>query len=423
MPMGADGSTLLGDRYRLGDVLGSGGMADVHRARDVLLDRDVAIKLLRPTLTSDLDQRRFAAETRMLARLNSPHLVMVLDAGVERASKDLCRPWFALELVDGPNLAQRIAAGPLPTREVASIGAGLATALAHVHARGIVHRDVKPANVLLSADGRPKLADFGVARVADDRTALTNPGHTVGTAAYLAPEQVRSLTVTGASDVYALGLVLLEALTGRRAYPGPPTEAALARLQARPVIPVSLGSGWTRLLDAMTAIDPADRPSAATAAARLSALAATEPASASVEPGASTAALALPGPFPDLDTAPTVVPSNRTGRSRTLLGVAAAVAVALVLGLAWFTSGSEPPPTAAAAAAPTVEKDTAAHTRGATQSRPVAQTEPAVSEPKQHPGARHHPHRRHRHHHRHHARHHRHHHQRHHGHGHRKGRR
>ena len=417
MPMGADGSTLLGSRYRLGDLLGSGGMADVHRAHDELLGRDVAIKLLRPTLTSDLDQRRFAGETRMLARLNSPHLVMVLDAGVEQASRGMCRPWFALELVDGPNLAQRIGAGPLPPREVAAIGAGLATALAHVHSRGIVHRDVKPANVLLTADGRPKLADFGVARVADEGTVLTNPGHTVGTAAYLAPEQVRSLSVTGASDVYALGLVLLEAITGRRAYPGPPTEAALARLQARPVIPVSLGSGWTQLLDAMTAIEPAERPSAATAAARLSALAADEPVLPPVEPGESTAAHALPSLVPGLDTAPTRVPATRTRWRRTPIGLGVAVAVVVSLGLGWVTSGSTPAPTAAAA---TQAADSPAkHLRSADRSRPVASPEPVVSEPTHHPRAHRHRHHHHsRHHHRHHRRHHhRHHHGHHHGHG------
>ena len=142
------------------------------------------------------------------------------------------------------------------------IGARLADALAHVHSNGIIHRDLKPANVLLGTDGRPRLADFGIARALDG-TAVTGTGYVVGTAAYLAPEQVRGEWVGPAADVYALGLVLLEALTGRREYPGALVESATARLHRPPNIPDSLPSDLRTTLFAMTALEPAVRPTAA----------------------------------------------------------------------------------------------------------------------------------------------------------------
>ncbi|WP_183093040.1 serine/threonine-protein kinase, partial [Nocardioides stalactiti] len=270
---------ILGGRYELRGLIGRGGMAEVHRGYDRQLDRDVAIKIMHPALGSDVDHQRFASEMRLLAGLNHPGLVTLLDAGLDRSPADGTGEgsparvrWLVMELVDGPSLSGRLDGGPMAPGEVALIGAGIAGALAHVHASGIVHRDVKPANILLTSTGQPKLADFGIARAIGDAAGLTGTGHTIGTALYLSPEQVSGGTVTGASDVYALGLVLLEALTGRRAYDGTPVEAAMARLHRRPLIPVSLGSGWVRLLDAMTATDPAERPAAAEAAARLGAL-------------------------------------------------------------------------------------------------------------------------------------------------------
>ena len=135
--------------------------------------------------------------------------------------------------------------------------------LSYVHANGIVHRDVKPSNILVGRDGGVRLADFGIARVLADPTGHTVTGTTIGTAAYIAPEQVRGEAGTAASDVYSLGLVLLEALTGTRAYTGGPMEAALARLHAAPLIPTSLPTGWPALLTQMTHSDPALRPSMA----------------------------------------------------------------------------------------------------------------------------------------------------------------
>ena len=226
-------------------------MAQVLRARDTLLGRDVAVKVFR----DDLDRDRARAEMQTLAGLDHPRLVQVHDAGTG---------YLVMELVDGPNLAAHC--GSLTPDEIADIGADVAEALSYVHARGVVHRDVKPANVLLSPTGA-KLADFGIARIVDS-ARQTGTGLTVGTAPYLAPEQVTGMPVGPPADVYALGLVLLECLTGRREYDGGAVECALARLHRQPEVPVLPGP-WSPLLRAMTARNPDDRPTAAEVAATL----------------------------------------------------------------------------------------------------------------------------------------------------------
>ncbi|MCW2755834.1 MAG: pknB 3 [Marmoricola sp.] len=233
-------------------------MADVHRATDRLLHREVAVKVLRPTSTSETERARFAGEARTLAVLNHPGLVTLLDAGF-----DDDQPFLVMELIEGPTLARRIQEdGPMPPAEVAVIGAQLADALACAHAAGIVHRDVKPSNILVRADGSAVLTDFGIARLLDSADQHTNPGDTIGSPAYLSPEQVTGAAPTPAVDVYSLGLVLLEALTGLRSYSGPPIEAALARLTTPPVIPGSLEVFWRDLLTRMTRREPTERPSA-----------------------------------------------------------------------------------------------------------------------------------------------------------------
>ncbi len=251
---------VLRERYRLEARLGSGGTADVHRATDTTLQRPVAVKLLRDVAGDASDRARFVAEARTLASLSHRNLVMVLDAGIGDEDD---RPFLVMELVEGRALSDALRQGPLPAREVARIGAEVAAGLAFAHERGVVHRDVKPGNVLLSDDGRVKLADFGIARLIGDTVRHTRTGTAIGTAAYLAPEQVRGEDVTGCADVYALGLVLLEALTGTRAFPGSATEAALARLHRDPDVPDELPAGWSALLRAMTAADPAARPTTA----------------------------------------------------------------------------------------------------------------------------------------------------------------
>ena len=261
-----DGQRLIAGRYALGRVLGVGSSAVVHRARDLRSGDDVAVKRFHAGVSSH-DLRQQHREMAVLARLDHPGLVGLHDGGTEDG-----RPFVVTDLVEGPTLAQRISAGPIAPGAVRTLGRQLAEALAHVHSGGIVHRDVKPANVLL--DGlRPRLADFGIARALDG-TSATATGCVVGTAAYLAPEQVRGEQVGPPVDVYALGLVLLEALTGRREYPGLAVESATARLHRCPVVPRGLPGGLSELLDAMTRNDPAQRPTAAEVATVL----ATDPA-------------------------------------------------------------------------------------------------------------------------------------------------
>ena len=256
LPQGTRG--VLAERYALDDVIGRGGMADVYLATDQVLERDVAVKVLRTHAVTDRDRARFRDEAKLLAALDHPGLVTVLDAGL--SEDDV--PYLVLEYVDGTSLATLCQNGPIAAHRIAPIGAELAAVLTYVHGREIVHRDIKPSNILVGRDGAVRLADFGIARMLGDTTGHTASGTTIGTAAYLAPEQVRGDPVTPASDIYSLGLVLLEALTGRRAYTGAPMEAALARLHAAPLIPTSLPTGWPALLSRMTDMDPGRRPDA-----------------------------------------------------------------------------------------------------------------------------------------------------------------
>lgn len=289
--------TVLADRYRLGRLIARGGMADVFEAHDDLLDRRVAVKVFRAAEATH--RERFDAEVRLLAGLNHPGLVAVYDAG-EHAGDG----FMVLELVEGPTLRDVLAArAPLPDREVAGLGVTLADALAHVHERGIVHRDLTPANVLCGTDGSPRLTDFGIARLLDT-TRVTAEHLTIGTVGYMAPEQVEGKDVTPAADVYALGLVLLEALTAVPAFTGPSHEVAVARLTRDPAVPSDLPSPWPELLRSMVARRPQDRPTAASVAAQL-----TE-----ARPGSSGAAgLLLAGPDTGGRAAPrsaVVVPSS-----------------------------------------------------------------------------------------------------------------
>ncbi|WP_373427212.1 serine/threonine-protein kinase [Arthrobacter sp. B3I4] len=258
---------MLSGRYRLGRVLGRGGMASVYTARDENLGRDVALKLFAPQ-SADVDElKRQQAEIELLATLNHPSLVTLFDAGTDTRVPEEPRPFLTMELVEGQDLRSRIRHSPVPLDELAVIGAGLADALAYVHSLGIIHRDIKPANVLLvharpGEPVRPKLTDFGIARIIDG-TRLTATGTMVGTAAYLSPEQARGADMGPASDIYSLGLVLLECIKGSVEYPGSAVESAVARLHRAPVVPDSVPAEWAQLIRAMTALDPFERPAAA----------------------------------------------------------------------------------------------------------------------------------------------------------------
>jgi serine/threonine protein kinase len=247
---------LIGGRYELGSMLGYGGSGEVYRATDRSLRREVAVKMPHDREASPERTARFEREMNLQATLQHNSLIPLLDAGLDDGRRYLVMP-----LIQGPTLAERLASGPLSGREAQAVGAALAGALECVHAHGMVHRDVKPANVLLGRDGHVFLADFGMASPNGASDQTTNSQLSLaGTAAYLAPEQVESGAIGYPGDVYALGLVLLEARTGQRAYQGTMLEQALARLWRQAEIPAWLGWGWSGLLEAMTARDPARRP-------------------------------------------------------------------------------------------------------------------------------------------------------------------
>ncbi|MEU0009304.1 protein kinase [Streptomyces sp. NPDC006314] len=257
---------ILAGRYRLDVLIGSGGAADVHRGFDLRLRRPVAVKVFRPGIGVETENGS-GSEAVILARLHHPGLVTAYDAGWHDG-----RAYLVMQLIEGPTLKGRIAEGPLLPEDTAALGAALAQALAHAHESGIVHRDVKPSNILLDASGHPYLTDFGISRLVD-ATTRTATGTLIGTAAYLSPEQVLGQPVGRPADIYALGLVLLECLTGRLEYDGGPLEAAIARLHRQPVLPSSVPEEFAVLLRNMTALDENIRPSALDCARTLTALA------------------------------------------------------------------------------------------------------------------------------------------------------
>ncbi len=260
---------VFGGRYRVTGTLGHGGMASVYRAVDEQLGREVAVKVFRIGAVDHGERSRAEAEMHTLAALRSPSLVTLYDAALDDGNGD---SYLVMELVPGSDLDTRLREGPLDTTTTARMGAQVAEGLAAVHAQGIVHRDVKPANVLLESDGEHvKLADFGIALLRD-AARVTGTGTVIGTAAYISPEQVLGREVTGQADVYALGLVLLQCLTGERPFPGTAVESATARLTRGPEIDQHLPTAWRTLLHVMTAQDPSERPTAAEAARRLRAL-------------------------------------------------------------------------------------------------------------------------------------------------------
>jgi eukaryotic-like serine/threonine-protein kinase len=229
-------STLLGTtlngRYRLEARIGTGGMSTVYRALDATLQRQVAIKLMNREVASDSDQlERFRREARAVAQLSHPHIVGVIDAG-----EDEGRPYIVFEYVEGETLKERIRRlGRLPIAEAVAYAIEIARALGAAHARHIVHRDVKPQNVLIDEEGRAKVTDFGIARTLDEE-GLTSDGRVLGTTDYVSPEQALGHSVTGQSDLYSLGIVLYEMLTGEVPFQGE-SQVAVAMKHVREEVP------------------------------------------------------------------------------------------------------------------------------------------------------------------------------------------
>src|SRR5215210_7091543 len=290
-------STLVGmclnGRYRLDAQIGSGGMSTVYRAFDTTLERQVAVKLMHREIASDSDQlERFRREARAVAQLSHPHIVGVIDAGEEDG-----RPYIVFEYVEGETLKGRIRRmGRLPVDEAVAYAIEIARALGAAHARGIVHRDIKPQNVLVDEEGSAKVTDFGIARSLDE-DGLTADGRVLGTTDYVSPEQALGHDVNGQSDLYSLGIVLYEMLTGEVPFHGE-NQVAVAMKHVREDLPdiqvrrPEVSATLAAVLDRMTDKDLGQRhPDAAALEADLEdALAARGHAQAAAPPPAAPGA-------------------------------------------------------------------------------------------------------------------------------------
>jgi eukaryotic-like serine/threonine-protein kinase len=338
---------VIAGRYRLERRLGAGGMSEVWAAEDLELDRTVAVKLLAP----EADPTRFEREARAAAGLSHPNICALYDYG-----EDGRRRYMVLEYLPGGTLEERLAPGrPLTDSETGGIAREIAAGLAHAHDRGLVHRDLKPSNVLFDAEGRAKIADFGIVHM-DAATGLTEAGTVMGTAAYISPEQAAGEPATPASDVYAFGVILFRMLTGRLPFEAPDALTVAAMHRDRQPPPVSeFRADAPPLLESLAmaslAKGPADRP--ADGRALLAELG--RPAQP-LDETAVTTRLAVPPPSK----------RKRTALIAIAVAVLAAAGVALAVGLGSDDSG--PAPTASTSAT-------------ASTSRPATTTSPVVTPP------------------------------------------
>ena len=344
---GARNRLVLGDRYELIELIGRGGMAEVHRAYDRSLVRTVAVKVLPADRRhDDTEALRLQDEARAAAVLSHPHVIAVHDVGVSTHGV-----YVVMELLDGRTWRDELAdRGRLPEVEAARVGSAVASALAHAHARGIVHRDVNPSNVMLQDDGTPKLMDFGIAKI-EDLPGLTGTGRVVGTAAYVSPEQARGDALDGRSDVYSLGCTLYEVLTGEAPFRGAGSaDVAAARLREPPVpprqvLPVISIAMEDVVLRAMS-LDPRDRPDAASLATALGRLAerpadrerragAPDGATEVLDPAAADTRERATGPdtLPSPDAPPPYPALRRAGIALVVLGVLALLVIGVLLAL------------------------------------------------------------------------------------------
>ena len=353
--------SVFADRYAVGELLGRGGMAEVYLATDRVLDRPVAFKVLGGWLANDATfVERFRREALAAARISHPNLVAVFDAGSEGD-----RHYIVMEYVAGETLADVLRTeGPLDPARATRIASDLADALGVAHAARMVHRDVKPANVMLTPDGRTKLMDLGIARSLDGES-ITHASSILGTAGYVSPEQARGEPVDHRSDIYSLGCVLYEMLTGRPPFEAAdPLAVAYKHVHETPALPTSLDPSIPPALEAVTLRAMEKDPEARfqSAADMASALA---DRTAPVAPVAATTPLAPVGattPLPAAvatDTLPRR--ADRPPRGRRLMPLLLALAaLALLGGLAFALFGGDPPPTRRGADRP----------RGAPRSRP-----------------------------------------------------
>ncbi|NWL32810.1 serine/threonine-protein kinase [Paenarthrobacter nitroguajacolicus] len=269
----AANEVVLGGRYRLGAQLGGGSEAYVNEARDLLSGKSVAVKIFRST--DSMDNAPFRRELEIHGRLRHRNIVRVLDSGdtpgAGGVGSQKSRSFVVMELVGGKDLRGFLQDNPASPEQTAAWMTDIARALAHVHRRGIVHNDIKPGNILVDFASDPR--GLGIAKLADFGIALNGrhaaPNSSSGTPHYLSPEEVCGGTSTTASDIYSLGLVALECLTGTKAFPGPPLESMVARTLREPRIPGTVRRRWSMVLHAMTDPDPAGRPSASQAVGML----------------------------------------------------------------------------------------------------------------------------------------------------------
>ncbi|WP_177000921.1 serine/threonine-protein kinase [Streptomyces sp. cf386] len=408
---------LIAGRYRLAESIGRGGMGEVWRAYDETLARHVAVKLLLPQDSDPTATSRFRLEAQTAARIDHPNVVGVRDFGEQDNQL-----YLVMELVEGDSLARTLArSGALPAERVARIAAQAASGLAAAHRQGIVHRDIKPGNLLLDSDGTLKIGDFGIARFLDDPgAALTATGQIVGTSLYLAPERALGQPAGPPSDVYALGCVLYQLLTRRPPFQADTAVAILHQhLDAAPVPPRELGvpglpPAFESYLLGLLAKDPEQRPSAQQAAdwfttgawqgrpeplpdvtppsRRQTAVSPSVAGSQQVGETSNPTTYMLPSAQ---GTAPTDGPSprprsrsrSRSGTSRVAVTAAGAVLfmIAMLLGMLWFSpdnTGSEgtkseapPGPSTPASASASLLESTPSPTASPTESpSPAAET-------------------------------------------------